>query len=127
MSEKKPQADYFDESITDLSNDSGPSERLEMLNAIMAENYSTKNIGLKTELNMAQIMAYSKGLLFARWYKNPVIPILINKIMELSLSHKRASRKETEHIYAAMLQGISQPEMSPASFGDRLMGKQQRM
>jgi hypothetical protein len=124
MSEKKIVGpDPIASSITDLTGEAEPSERLEMLNAFANENYSTKDIELKTELNVAQIAAYSKGLLFGNRYKNKVIPDLIRNIMKLSVSKNRAGRKEYASIAQSMLNGIPQSEPRQGNMSELLFGK----
>ncbi len=115
--------DPFDESITDLAQESEPSERLEMLNAFAKENYSTKDIQLKTELNVNQITIYSKALLFGKRYKNTVIPELVYNIMKLSVSKGRAGRKEFTSIAQSVITGMTSFEQPrPNTISDRLFG-----
>jgi hypothetical protein len=123
MSNKTIMPDPFDQSITDLAPETEPSERLEMLNAFANENYSVKNIQLKTELNINQITIYSKALLFGKRYKNTVIPELVNNIMKLSVSKNRAGRKEYTSIAQSMLAGIPQVEPQRSTVSERLFGK----
>ena len=123
MSNKAIMPDTFDQSITDSAPETEPSERLEMLNAFANENYSVKNIQLKTELNINQITIYSKALLFGKRYKNTVIPELVNNIMKLSVSKNRAGRKEYTSIAQSMLAGIPQVEPQRSTVSERLFGK----
>ena len=123
MSKTPITQDPFDQSITDMVPETEPSERLEMLNAFANENYSVKNIQLKTELNINQITIYSKALLFGKRYKNTVIPELVNNIMKLSVSKNRAGRKEYTSIAQSMLAGIPQVEPQRSTVSERLFGK----
>jgi hypothetical protein len=123
MSKTPITQDPFDQSITDMVPETEPSERLEMLNAFANENYSVKNIQLKTELNINQITIYSKALLFGKRYKNTVIPELVNNIMRLSVSKNRAGRKEYTSIAQSMLAGIPQVEPQRSTVSERLFGK----
>ena len=124
MTTKAIMPDPFEQSITDLAPDVEPSERLEMLNAFARENYSKKDIQLKTDLNIPQITCYSKAILFADRYKNPILPKLIKNLMELSVSKGRASRKEFVNITSAMVAGATMnPEPQKPTMSERLFGK----
>lgn len=115
--------DPFDSSITEISTETEPSERLEMLNAFAKENYSVKDISLKTELNINQITVYSKALLFSTTYQNKLLPKLIDNIMKLSVSKNRAGRKEYVNIASAMVAGTPAiSEQRQPTFSDRLFG-----
>jgi hypothetical protein len=74
----------------------------EHLLKIIDEIYSKKNIEVKTDLSIRQIMAISKGLLFADRYKCKIMRDFCNKIMILSVSKDRKSRKEFTDISSSM-------------------------
>ncbi len=124
MSTKAIMPDPFEQSITDVTQEAEPSERLEMLNAFAKEIYSKKDIQLKTELNMSQIMSFSKAILFADRYKNPILPKWVKNMMELLVSKGRSGRKELVNISSAMVAGATMnPEPQRPSMSERLFGK----
>lgn len=107
----KPTHDPTDyESIIPIQNDN--NDRLEMLNAITEQNYSTENIQVKTELNVAQVQAFAIGTVFANRYKNKLIKELIDEIMKNNLSKNRQSRKESIDVAKSMLGSQVETERS---------------
>lgn len=98
-----------------------PNEKLEMLSALVKENYSAKDVEVKTELDMRQIEAYSVGILFAERYKNPLVRDLVHNLMKLSISKGRKSRQEFAGIAKATLGGFNE-EVPDTSLRSRLIG-----
>lgn len=100
---------------------SANDERIQMLNALVKENYSTDNVAVKTDIDMRQIEAYSVGLLFAERFKNNLIRDLVNNFMTLSISKKRKSREEYTSIAKSMVGGY-QEDVPTSNLKSRLLG-----
>ena len=99
-----------------------PNPSVEIFDKITKEMFSTKNIELKTEVNDAQIMAFSKGRAFAKRYKVPLLAEFINNISKYSISKNRKSRKEYGEVAKANLQMASVEERESRSIPARLFG-----
>lgn len=99
------------------------NEKLELLNSLVKENYSTDNIAVKTDLNENEIRVFSVGLLFGERYKNPLVTDLVNKLMTLKLSKNRKSRKESVEISKSLLGSNNPEEVEDNSFRKKLLGK----
>lgn len=82
---------FFEKDKTD---EDKPTKREEMLNKTIREVFSTDNIEVRTDLNVNQINALSKGLLFADHFNSDILRKLCKNIMSLSLSKDRKSRGE---------------------------------
>lgn len=81
------------------------------------EAYSKKNIGMKTDLNMRQIIAHSKGRIFTKHFKCQLMGQLCNHIEILSVSKNRQGRKEWIELTRQV-----QNDMQQFSLTDRLFG-----
>lgn len=64
------------------------------LERALEELFSKKDIQLKTDLSQRQIIALSRGLIFAKKYNCNSMRSLINHVMELSVSKNRQGRGE---------------------------------
>ena len=94
--------------------------RDEHLLKIIDEIYSEDHIEIKTDLNVPQINAITKGLLFAERYNCTLMGDLCNTMMKLLVSKNRQSRKEFTEISKSM-----QPhneEQAPPTLDKRLFG-----
>ena len=100
-----------------------PNPSVEIFGKITKEIYSTKNIELKTELNDAQIMAFSQARAFANKYKVPLLNEFVKNLSKYSISRNRKGRKEFESIAKANLQMAGNEERESRSIPDRLLGR----
>jgi len=100
-----------------------PNPSVEIFDKITKEMFSSKNIELKTEVNDAQIMAFSQARAFAKRYKTPLLAEFVNNISKYSISRNRKSRKEYGEVAKANLQMASTEEREARSIPDRLMGR----
>jgi hypothetical protein len=82
--------------------------------------FSTDNISVKTDINTRQIMALSKGLIFAERYNSKLMLGLCNQIMILSVSRDRKSRKEFTEVTKS-INGGDDGNIIP-SLKERLLG-----
>ncbi len=64
------------------------------LEMALSEMFSTEGIDLKSDINMEQISAISRGYIFADVYKSRYMGELVRHILELSVSKNREGRKE---------------------------------
>lgn len=96
---------------------------VEIFGKITKEIYSVNNIELKTELNDAQIMAFSQARAFANKYKVPLLAEFVKNISKYSISRNRKGRKEFESIAKANLQMAGNDEQERRSIPDRLLGR----
>lgn len=99
--------------------DEKPSKREELLDKLTKEVFNTENIGVRTDLNQNQIIALSKGLLFASHFKSDIMLGVCNNIMELSLSKDRKSRGE----YTEMAKSSINKHDELEGFGGGLSGR----
>ena len=100
-----------------------PNPSVEIFDKITKEMFSTKNLDLKTEVNDAQIMAYSQGRAFARYYKVPLLSEFIKNLSMYSISRGRKGRKEYSDVAKANLQMAGMEEREKRSIPDRIFGK----
>ena len=100
-----------------------PNPSVEIFGKITKEIYSVKNLELKTELNDAQIMAFSQARAFANKYKVPLLAEFVKNLSKYSISRNRKGRKEFESIAKANLQMAGAEEREQRSIPDRLFGK----
>lgn len=112
------------EAILNSEENNNKSEKLELLNILIKENYSTENIFAKTELNETEVRVYSVGLLFGERYENKLVTNLIENLMKLKLSKGRKSRKEAVDISKSLL-GKEEPQAPDPelSFKNRILGR----
>jgi len=94
---------------------------VEIFEKVTDEIYSDEDIELKTELNDAQILAFSSASAFAEKFNRPLISNIIHKLSIYSVSRNRKGRKEFENIAKANL-GMSMEDES-RSIPDRLLGR----
>ena len=99
-----------------------PNPSVEIFGKITKEIYSTKNLELKTELNDAQIMAFSQARAFANKYKVPLLNEFVRNLSKYSISRNRKGRKEFESIAKANLQMAGNEEREQRSIPARLFG-----
>ena len=99
-----------------------PNPSVEIFGKITKEIYSIKNIELKTELNDAQIMAFSQARAFANKYKVPLLNEFVKNLSKYSISRNRKGRKEFESIAKANLQMAGNEEREKRSIPTRLFG-----
>jgi hypothetical protein len=71
-----------------------PTEKDMWMKEVSNQIFSMENIEIKTDLNVAQINALTKGKLFAKHFNCTIMDDLCNTIMTLSVSKNRGSRKE---------------------------------
>lgn len=64
------------------------------LEMALSEMFSTDGIDLKSDINMEQIHAITRGYIFADVYKSRYMGDLCRHILELSVSKNREGRKE---------------------------------
>lgn len=100
-----------------------PNPSVEIFGKITKEIYSVKNLELKTEVNDAQIMAFSQARAFANKYKVPLLAEFVKNISKYSISRNRKGRKEFESIAKANLQMAGAEEREKRSIPDRLLGR----
>jgi hypothetical protein len=106
-------------------NESKPKDsnaRDELQLKIIDEVFSNKDIEVKTDLNTAQIIAFSKGKVFANEFNCDVMSDFVNLISTYSISKNRKSRKEFTDISKALnSMGLDDEESQKIS--DRLLGR----
>lgn len=101
-------------------NEGDSSARDEYLLKIIDEVYSKDNIEVKTDLNVKQINAITKGKIFSQRYKCNLLNNLCDNIMVLSVSKDRKSRKE----FTEISKSINSPqEEELPTLGRRLLGE----
>jgi len=74
----------------------------EHLTKIIGEIYSKENIEVKTDINMPQINALTKAIVYADRFNSPMVAQVAQKYMELSISKDRKGRKEFTEISRSM-------------------------
>jgi len=85
----------------------------------MEEIFSNDNLEMKTDLTQKQINAMTKGLLFAKEFKNNLMRDLVNKMMRLLVSKGRKGRAE----FIQMTQQINnQAPQQNEGIAKRLLG-----
>jgi len=97
--------------------------QFEHLKKMFDEIYSKADVEVKTDINAAQIIALSKGLIYAGRYKNTMMAELCQTVMTLSISKDRKSRGE----FTKIAQGVTSPQMpieERPTLRRRLMGDQ---
>ena len=107
------------EKSVDTENVNQKDARDEYLLKIIDEIYSDKNVEVKTDLNERQILAITRGQLFAERYNCDIMDKLCNKIMKLSISKNRLSRKEFTEISKSITEP-SEMEAPPITMRQRL-------
>jgi hypothetical protein len=105
MSKIKDPLDFTDVFTPEENNS---SERLETLKQIVSENFSKKDLSVKSDINVAQIRAFAVGRLFGNYYKSALVLGLVEGFLELSISKDRKSRKEFTEIAKSL---IASPEI----------------
>lgn len=96
------------------------SSRDEYILKIIDEVFSKEDIELKTDLSTDQIIKITKGQIFAERYNCSIMDKLCNKIMILSVSKNRSSRKEFTEI-SKSVSGPQEPDLP--SIKTRLLGE----
>lgn len=94
--------------------------QVEIFDKYADEIFSKEDIEVKTELNDRQIVAFSRGMIFAKKYNMNLLEGLINQISIYSISKGRKGRKEFENVAKANL-GMHNEE-STRNIPGRLFG-----
>lgn len=76
--------------------------REELTLKVIDEVFSKKDIEVKTDLNEAQVIHFSRGHIFHSLYNSPLMLELINTMSIYSVSKKRLGRKEFTDIAKAV-------------------------
>ena len=97
------------------------SAKDELLLKIIEEVFSKKDIEVKTDINDPQVIAFSKGKLYANRYNSEIVKEFVDLLSVYSVSKGRKSRKEFKEISVA-LNSMTSAEEEPR-IRDRLLGK----
>ena len=92
----------------------------QLLLRIIEEVFSKKDIEVKTDINGSQVMAFSKGKLYAERYNSSIVSSFVDLISIYSVSKDRKSRKEFKEISIA-LNSMNNMEEEP-TIRKRLLG-----
>jgi len=92
-------------------------QRIEMM---IKEVFNKKNIDVKTDINARQIVAITKGRLYASMFKSTLMADLCTTFMNLNLSRDRKSRKE--FVELVKWHNTEQLNQRP-TIADRLLGR----
>lgn len=95
----------------------------EYLGKIVEEVYSVEDIEVKTDLNQAQIDAYSLAQEFHARYNVPVLEGVVKRRMVLAVSKGRKGRKEFARI-ASSIYAMNSVEPENKGILPRLIGKE---
>jgi len=93
----------------------------EILLKIIDEVFSKKDIEVKTDINDPQVIAFSKGKLYANRFNSDIVSEFVDLLSIYSVSKGRKSRKEFKEISIA-LNSMNAVEDEPR-IRDRLLGK----
>jgi len=74
------------------------------------EVYSRADVELKSDLNNAEIIAITKGKLFAKTFSCPIISDLCDTLLTLKISKDRKGRKEFVTIASSLIAPQIEPE-----------------
>lgn len=100
----------FQEALTPINpHDSNNNFNMELLDKAINETFSTKDLDLKTDLNMDQINAITKVEMFNEIFDVPVLEALTTKLKRLLISKDRRGREEFTRIVTKNL-GSEEPE-----------------
>lgn len=103
------------------SAETAPNANLMNMKEVLSEVYSKADVEVKTDINNAQIIALSKGEIFAQRYQCTIMRDLCQTIMTLSISKDRKSRKESTEIVKSM-NTMPQLTEEPPTIRRRLLG-----
>ena len=101
-------------------NNEEESVKDEILLKIIDEVFSKKDIEVKTDINSGQVMAFSKGKLYAERYNSSIVSSFVDLLSIYSVSKDRKSRKEFKEISVA-LNSMTSTDPEPR-IRDRLLG-----
>ena len=101
--------------------DAGNALQFEHLKKMFEMIYSKDDVEVKTDINSPQIIALTKGKIFADRYNCSIMQSLCQNIMTLSISKNRQSRKEFTEISKSM-NASPMVEAEPPSIRQRLIG-----
>lgn len=96
---------------------------VEIFSKVTDEIFSFKKLEAKTDINDAQIMAFSQARAFAKKYKIPLLNELVANISKYSISRGRKGRKEFSDIAKANMGGGFTEEHERQSIPARLLGR----
>ena len=72
------------------------SEKLKLVDKMISEMFSTKELRMKSHLSRTQIAAIAKGYTFTTKYASDAMKKLINDVLALHISFDRKGRQEMQ-------------------------------
>ena len=100
-----------------------PNPTVEIFGKVTDEIFSFKKLEAKTDINDAQVMAFSQARSFSKKYKVPLLAEFVKNISKYSISRGRKGRTEFSNIAKALNNAASYDEETSRSIPDRLLGR----
>ena len=83
--------------------DSGGDSDAKALREIVTQVFSTKNMSLKSNLTTYQVTQLVRGLMYAKHFKCKNMTLVVNSVLELTVSDKGLGRKDMRTVLQSML------------------------